>query len=114
MNVLPSGRVDIVADSGAAAQEARSYLDVVTDTLKLDDDEVGYVIGKSGRQVCKVVFGCPWWRCVAAACQGGWASNDQMNVAYRIQGPIKLGSRLYRLCHLHDTACPGGHASFGV
>lgn len=95
MNVLPSGRVDIVADSGAAAQEARSYLDVVTDTLKLDDDEVGYVIGKSGRQVCKVVFGCTWWWDEAAACQGGWAPNDQMNVAYRAQSSLGLASTDY-------------------
>ena len=47
--------MDIAAETIAAAQEARTYLEVVTDSLPLDDDEVGYVIGKSGRQVCGVI-----------------------------------------------------------
>jgi predicted RNA-binding protein YlqC (UPF0109 family) len=47
--------VDIAAETIAAALEARTYLEVVTDSLPLDDDEVGYVIGKSGRQVCGVI-----------------------------------------------------------
>ena len=54
INVHPSGRVDIFAETQEAAEEAKSHLEVITDKIPLAPAEVGYIIGKSGWQIMEL------------------------------------------------------------